>query len=318
MIKIAGYPMDLALSEEFTFPGEMTSRPVELGPDVSDHIRDLPEEITLECIVSDTPIGDIARDPTRAGTDFSLRELDPDELRPLPSIDALAKLRELKALRRPVPVETSLGTFTDMAILNIKVSRDANKSNGLFFTVDLAKFNFVVNRRTKVRVKTPMAGAGGKAKAKATAATKLTVNNEIVWFHGVPPGAPFKAGNAVETIRVVYTEPAGLSDEEKIALGRVRTGLSGVDPGSSFIQYFKVPSGLLIAGGAERTALVADLRRDAEAKRRAEAKRLTPPEAVEEAVATIKRASLPPGKDLSRFKRPVPGPFKPAPFNGVP
>ena len=95
MIVIDGFPMDLALSEEHRFPGEVTSYPVEQGADISDHIRTLPEEITLECIVSDTPIGEVATDATRtSGT--------------LPAEAALAKLLEIRNRRprRPVPVET--------------------------------------------------------------------------------------------------------------------------------------------------------------------------------------------------------------------
>jgi hypothetical protein len=300
MIKIAGYPMDLALSEEFSFPGEMTRRPVELGPDVSDHIRDLPEEITLECIVSDTPIGDIARDPTRSGAASSdaLLALD-EEPRPLPSFDALAKLRELKALRRPVTIETSLGTFIDMAILSIKVNRDAARSNGLFFTADFAKFNFVVNRRTKVRVKTPMAGAGGKAKPKVTVGQALRVDATITWRHGVPAGAPFRVGNIVEEVDVRYVLPSGLSRDETIAIGQAA-------PSSPVVKYFfgeGALSGQEITG-IPRLDLIRDLERDAAAKRLDQQRIFAAPG------SEIREAqNLPPGLDLSRFHRPAPTTF---------
>src|SRR5690348_607819 len=110
LVRINGFPMDLSISEEHSFPGEVTERPVEEGSDFGDHIRDLPEEITLECIVSDLPTGDIANDPTRqpAGADTAL-----------PSADALAKLRELKAAKQRVTIETSIGVFESMAFLDL-------------------------------------------------------------------------------------------------------------------------------------------------------------------------------------------------------
>lgn len=323
MIRIAGYPMDLALAEEHTFPGEVTSYPVEGGADVSDHIRDLPEEITLECIVSDSPIGDIATDPTRqiAGADA-----------PLPSADALAKLRELKALRRPVSVETSLGVFESMAIIDLTVpvdamrspgtmdpggNRDKDQRGGLFFTISLRKIVTVTNRRTRVRVKTNLAGAGGKAKPKAVTGTPLQIDDTIIWRHGSPPGTAFQpVVDPFEVVRVRYDPRPGKTREESIALGRV-------DPASPFITYID-SNGKPIAGGTQRyNDLIADLRRDAADKRlgQARALRQTPSEAVEDALANVRRSSLPAGIDLSRVQRPAPPPLpfqNLQPINGVP
>src|SRR5688572_9525100 len=120
LIRIDGFPMDLSLSEGHTFPGEVTRYPVESGADMSDHILDLPEEVTLECIVSDSPSGDVATDPTRQlGEVPADGLLDPNA--PLPSADALEHLREMKRRRRPVSIETSLGVFVSMACVEIVV-----------------------------------------------------------------------------------------------------------------------------------------------------------------------------------------------------
>ena len=284
MIRIDGYPMDVALTEEFTFPGEVTEYPVEDGPDVSDHIRDLPEEITVECVVSDTPIGDVATDPTRqvAGPDA-----------PLPSAAALAKLREIKARRRPVSIETSLGTFESMACLDVKVSRDASKSGGLFFTATFKKFNAVTNKRTKVRVKTPLAGAGGKPKSKVVVGQVMTVDNVVIWRHGNPPGAPFRGGLS-QRVEVSYGKRGGLTRDETVALGRV-------DFAHPSITYFQSGSATPIVG-AERAALVADLLRDADEARRAAiaASAKQPPE-----VQLRNAQNLPQGLSLERFQRPA-------------
>lgn len=287
LIRIAGYPMDLALTEGHTFPGEVTKYPVEQGADVSDHIRDLPPEITLECIVSDDPIGDIANDPTRQSLAGEFV---------LPSGDALEKLRELKALRRPVSIETSLGVFESMAFESLEVPRDKDKNNGLFFTAKFTKFVSVTNRRVKVRVKTPMAGAGGKSKVKAVVGKTVTViDDTVVWRHGTPPGAPFRGGLS-EIVEVSYSKPAGLSRSEAIALGPANVA-------SQFVTYFHAGAATPIVG-AERIALQQDLARDAAEKREAQGKALNlGPN------ASLRQAqNLPEGLDLSRFQRPAPEP----------
>lgn len=175
--------MDLAVSEEHGFPSEVTSHPVEQGPDISDHIRNLPEEITLESIVSDTPIGEVAADPSRQAA-------GPDA--PLPSADALQKLREIRAARRPVTVETSLGTFENMALENLTVPRDAQKTGGLFFTATFRRMNLVTNKRTRRRVATPLAGAGGKAAAQKKALDAFKVVETYFWRMGVHAGDPVR------------------------------------------------------------------------------------------------------------------------------
>lgn len=289
-VRVDGYPMDLALTEGHTFPGEVTKYPVEAGADMSDHIRDLPEVITLECIVSDSPSGEIASDPTRQlGEVPASGLLDPNA--PLPSADALEHLREAKRRRRPVSVETSLGVFESMAIVDLEVPKDAGKTHGLFFTVRLERINVVENRRTKVRTRSNMAGAGGKGRGKAVASKPIKLDNTIVWQHGVPPGAPWKPGNPVERVLVTYSKRGGLTKDEAIAFGEAV-------PDSSFITYHTDPGfGVII--GERRAALEADLKRDRQLKLKA----VTIPAKRIPIRAGGSAGSLPPGVDTSRFTR---------------
>jgi hypothetical protein len=184
VIRIAGYLMDLAVREGHRFPGEATKRPVESGGDITDHIRDLPHEITLDCIVSDTPIGAVA-------VDRALSQVFTGDAEALPSEAALAKLREIKAAERPVTIETSLGTWESMALVDLDVPRSKEESGGLFFTARFEHVRVVTNKRTRTRVSTPMAGAGGPAKAvKKKLDDFVQVNDRILWRRGRPPGGP--------------------------------------------------------------------------------------------------------------------------------
>jgi hypothetical protein len=66
LLFIDGYPFDLVVSKGASYPGEVTEHPVDADADITDHIRNKPLELTLECVVSDTPTGEIASHPTRA------------------------------------------------------------------------------------------------------------------------------------------------------------------------------------------------------------------------------------------------------------
>lgn len=294
MIRIDGFPMDLALAESHSFPGEATQYPVEAGADFSDHIRDLPEEIELECIVSDSPSGAIANDPTRKG------EAGPDGNTPLPSAAALEKLRLMKARRQPVSIETSLGVFTSMACVGLDVPKDAAKSNGLFFTAKFQKINVVTNRRTRTRVRTDLAGAGGKGKPKVVAGTGMIVTNSIViWNHGNPPGAPF-AGGLSQRVNVKYSKPFGFTDDVLVA-----AGIGGLN--SPLNEYTIVGEKTPVVG-EQRRALVLDLERDASDRKLAQLKGLKSQLNDSPFSRLQSNRNLPPGKDLSRFARPAPPP----------
>lgn len=251
MVKIDGFLMDLALSEEIVFPGEVTKYPAETGSDFTDHIRDLPVQITLECIVSDTPVGVVATERGDVAATF-----DEGEPIPLPSVEALARLRDMKARRKPVVLETSIGVFDQMACTEITVNTAKDKSIGngkrrgaLFFT---AKFEFIVvieNQRVTTRVAMP---TGAKGKTVVEAAMRL-VNGIILWRHGSPPGS----SNIVSITRVTvgYSKSAAITAEDAVAAGLVL-------PDAEFVIYSDIEDGGRLIKGQKRKDLVADITRD--------------------------------------------------------
>lgn len=263
LIRIDGYLMDLALSESFTFPGEVTKFPAEAGPDTSDHIRDLPPEIELECIVSDIPSALAESDPSR--------QVDPvtGEF-PLPSEDALVKLLDMKARRRPVTIETSLGTFPSMACEEIEVTRDKDKNNALFFKAKFKKFITINNTRQRVRVKTPM--PAGKPLPKNAVSNAVRIDDRIVWRHGNPPGAPFRFGVDNATVVSVQYGAKGFgtnpTPDERKAFGRDIIG----HPQVRYFDDVPVNGEFVEITGDRRRALIKDLLRDAAAARNPESR----------------------------------------------
>lgn len=148
-VKINGYPIDLALSEEFSAQTEITQYPIEKGSFNSDHMRNLPEELSFEGVVSDTPIGAIAADPSRQDIEGGV----------LPSKDAYNRLIAIREATEPVVIECSLGRFEDMGLVQLSVPRTSKTGKGLIFTASFQKMRFVTNNRTTVKVKT---NCGGK------------------------------------------------------------------------------------------------------------------------------------------------------------
>jgi len=153
-VLIDGYLVDVAVSEGHEFPSEVTQHPVETGADLTDHVRNRPIMITLEGVVSDTPIGLVANE----------RSEDV-----LPSDEALAKLKEIRNRREPVTITTSLGTYENMAMQSLSVPRSSSTGEALRFTCVFVQIQLITNERTTIRVAEPR---GKKKISKGAKASK--------------------------------------------------------------------------------------------------------------------------------------------------
>lgn len=137
---IDGFPIDAAETQGHAFGAEVTDFPVEIGADVTDNVRLTPLEISLDCTVSDTPIGPIAalRDPLSTPTD-----------------DAYARMLAIRAAREPVVVVTTRGRFENMLMSSLTVPVKSDDGRSLRFTATFKEVRFVSNTRTQVRVAKP-------------------------------------------------------------------------------------------------------------------------------------------------------------------
>ena len=145
-VTIAGFPIDAVTREEHGFEADVTSDPVEVGADTTDHVRDKnPTLVLSEAIVSDTPIGDIITQRP-AGS--------------LPSRDALDLLLRLRDEKEPFTIVTERRTYTDMLMVGLSIAEDARTGDALGFTARFQQIRFAENNRVIVQVATPR----GKAK----------------------------------------------------------------------------------------------------------------------------------------------------------
>lgn len=165
-IRIGPYVIDASVSESHEFSSEVTQYPVEQGGAVTDNIRPKPIVVTIEGIVSDTPIGGVA----------ALRHVGArGDGKTTPSSEALAALEAIRLARDPVTITTTLRTFDNMVMTSLSVPRDAATGAALRFSATFQQIIVVTNSRSTVRV-TPVR-AQPKRTATPSAASKKDKGN---------------------------------------------------------------------------------------------------------------------------------------------
>lgn len=145
---IDGYEIDVAESEEHTFENDVTEHPVESGADITDHVRARAIVVTVEGIVSDTPLEALARRRNE------LVEIG-GETFAKPSEEAFARLLEINDSREPITIETSLKTYSDMVLQSLSAPRNAGTGEALRFSATFKQVRLVTSERTTVLVSVP-------------------------------------------------------------------------------------------------------------------------------------------------------------------
>jgi hypothetical protein len=143
---INGYPIDVVRQYRPRYASKTTDHPVEKDSDFTDNIQANPFEFSMDCVISNTPSGAIANDPTRQGT--------------LPAKDAWDAFVDIWTNRQPVPVVAPDGAYTNMVMDDLQKVMDPGSHGGLVFTVHFKKIVIVTNNRTTVR--TALVGGGSQ------------------------------------------------------------------------------------------------------------------------------------------------------------
>ena len=162
--------VDAAISEQHSFTNTVTDHPVEEGTNVADHSRPEPERVTLDCIVSNTPIsGNREQVSVGNGATIVQSTAKEDPRRSANALDRLLQLRQSGAL---ITVVTSLREYRDMAIESISIPRDAKIAGALRFTITLKRVRVVKNKQTRAVVsKDPRVGSKVKTGTQTTSTT---------------------------------------------------------------------------------------------------------------------------------------------------
>lgn len=121
--------MDATVSTNDDISTTVTDHPVEDGANIADHIRDEPDKLTIEGIVTRTPV----ENPISLLLESGTRQEE-----------AWQQLQAVQKAHVLVDVDTPVASYTDMAIERLARVRNAGVGEALQVTINLKKIVKVV------------------------------------------------------------------------------------------------------------------------------------------------------------------------------
>lgn len=146
--------LSLAESETHEFASKVTQFPVEDGSNMSDHILNAPDKLTINGFVTNSPISTL--DTSGPGTGES----------------AFEALQRIHRTREPVRVFTTLKEYEDMALERLSIPKNANTGETLRFTASFVHIRKVSS--AIVEVTALKADAGDSASTTKDAGKQST------------------------------------------------------------------------------------------------------------------------------------------------
>ncbi len=208
------------ISGELKLESEVTEHPVEEGSDITDHIRPKPVEFTLEAVVSDNPLDEIAQHPSRKAVrlpivdpfatqtvfgpapppnlvdPFTPQIVDPfasdtafgTDQQPLPSAEAHARLTTIWRNRLPVTIEIPIASKTGKPgkrtfqnmALTLLTEMYGSDSDGGMRFSATFK-QIEIRANRRVSVRTATPRGQGQGGAKASPTLPMTVRRTVLW-----------------------------------------------------------------------------------------------------------------------------------------
>ncbi len=156
---IDDFLLDCLLSDSHAYEADVTEFPVESGSTISDNIRNKPLVVTMDCLVTNTPLGLLDFTAPRPLNSPPRSNTRGDK----PAINAYALMLKIRADRQPVTIRTSLSTYKDMALKSLTIPRESGRGDDLRFTAVFTQIELVTNKREK---RVAIVGAKGSGKGK--------------------------------------------------------------------------------------------------------------------------------------------------------
>lgn len=147
--------LDVTISESHDGETEVTDHPVETGFDVNDHARPKPDMLTLEGVVSVTPLNRKRRLAVEESgiIDFTSTKLaeplgdDPGYVQ-----QAYQTLRQLRETGKIITVFTGLRIYDDMIMTRLSIPRDGKTGDALRFSASFKQIKIVSSKVTTTTV----------------------------------------------------------------------------------------------------------------------------------------------------------------------
>lgn len=190
--QLADIELDASLSEVHSASVEVTDHPVESGASISDHARALPEQLTIEGLVTNNPLWG----PTQPATEAFQKGRPVRASAPSRSGAIYRKLLALKDAGTAIDVKTGLREYTDMVITSLNVPRDASTGDALRFSITLKQIKTatlqVIQTEDKAMAKKDL----GPKQPKTTPAS--TEGNSLLYNADAP--SLFRSGNFFDNL----------------------------------------------------------------------------------------------------------------------
>lgn len=135
--------VDAFLNETHTFSSEITEHPIESGGTVVDHIHEMPFCLSIDGIISNTPMSLVGLTAYDSAVRFFKDESNDFALM------AFAKIEELFHKREPITIATSLKNYDNMVLENLSIERGGGAQESLRFSCTAQQIRFAHQERNK-------------------------------------------------------------------------------------------------------------------------------------------------------------------------
>lgn len=183
LTKIDTLLVDASIKEDHDAEVEVTDHAVEQGAAITDHARPKPVELTIEGLVSNTPISisQQSQSASSVGSSSAPSSYGIYTMMPAGTTSGTAgargfaeaaytMLRDLRDNPRLITIVTGLRKYTNMLLTSLKVPREAKTGEALNFTAKFKEVRLATTTTTVVSTKQPKA----KAPKKTTTSTVPT------------------------------------------------------------------------------------------------------------------------------------------------
>jgi hypothetical protein len=158
--------LDASIQEGHMIQGDVTDHPVETGADVVDHYRVKPRTITIDGIITNTPIETGFVGSTAVASVTAIANGDAD-----PVTNAWEELQRFFDQAVVLKIETSLKVYENMVLTSLSVNRTASTGNELRFNASARAIRFVQTEEAEA-IQIPKTTTGQKQKPKGKKTTK--------------------------------------------------------------------------------------------------------------------------------------------------
>jgi hypothetical protein len=142
--KLGEIVVDAFLKETHSFSSEITEHPIESGGVIADHIYNLPFCLSIDGIISNTPMSLVGLTAFDSANRYLKNESnDFTQL-------AFEKIEELFLKRMPISIATSLKTYDQMVVENLSIERGGGNCASLHFQCTAKQILLVNQKRIKL------------------------------------------------------------------------------------------------------------------------------------------------------------------------